>query len=151
MSLNGLAKRVKLYDDQLEVAFLPYLTLKVRLNYQAMEVVLPSEDWDIQRRAFITSVGTLVDVVKLTDTLDYRSEGLLHFWLNRTGDVVQDFELFLDVVALEAVDDFHEAYNATRAVLPKADPVLHEGMPDEDLDPEVSSAGGKRSKKKSSH
>ena len=150
MGLNGLAKKAKLYDGQVEVAFLPYLTLHVRLLWRAMEAATSDEEWDTDCKAYITAMGTLQSVTKLRDDLDYRALGLLHFWQHKTGNAVEDYGLFKEVVPLDALDDFYGSYNETRVHLPLADAVLHQGIPDEDTDPEPSSAGKKRSRSKSS-
>ena len=141
-----------MYDGQVEVAFLPYLSLGSMLMKQSLEDIFPSESWDSFLRAYVNVMGCLVGVRALVPDKkqDFRSQGLLAFWEKRTGVAKDDYALFNAVMAADAYTELMEAYTNSRAVLPQADAILQDGMPDEEADPEVSSAGGKRSKRKSS-
>jgi len=152
VELNGLSRKISLYDGQVEVAFLPYTSLGSMLLKRTLEDCTREEAWDSFLRAYVNVMGCLVGVRALVPNKkqDYRSQGLLAFWEKRTGVAKDDYTLFNAVMAADAYAELMEAYTNSRAVLPKADAILHEGMPDEEADPEVSSAGGKRSKRKSS-
>ena len=152
MELNGLSRKISLYDGQVEVAFLPYTSLGSMLLKRTLEDSIQTEAWDSFLRAYVNVVGCLVGMKALVppEQLDYRSQGLLAFWEKRTGTATDDYTLFNAVMAADAYTELMEAYTNSRVVLPKADAILHDGMPDEDADPEGSSAGRKRSKRKSS-
>ena len=147
MGLNGLAKTINILDGQLEATFLPYETLRTRIAYQKVNSEFLSEDW---RRGYVSVVSCLLDLKPLTETLDFRAASLMHWWREREDDFLVAFNLFQDVVAEQALIALANAYTETRAKLPMADPILHEGMPDEELEPESLRAGGKRSKRRSS-
>ena len=151
MNLNGLTKRVEIYDGQVAFHFLPFATLKTRIMLADFEKAITEagRDYAANERGYINATHAISQVEKLTDTPDYRARCLLYWWENRSLDLVADYDPWVAVMADDARTELFQAWIKNLETLPAAKEALHEGRPDPVQDPESSSAGGKRGKKKS--
>ena len=150
LSLNGLAKKALLCNGEIEASFIPYSTMKTQLVWQAMNAITPSDNWDDIQGTFVLVYGTLANIQATSETLSLEAQGMIAWWDNCGGDYAHNYELFLMLAAVSVRAELFDAYTQTRAELPKAPEILHQGRPDGEIDPNVLRAGEKRLRKKSS-
>jgi hypothetical protein len=150
-TLNGLRRSYDAFEGGLRLWFMPYTTVYWRVVYDRLVADQPAEDWHYSKGAYAMTVGSIVDCEVLGDVaaLNLDAQGFLHFWRNRTGDIVADYDLFAHSCSMNSMTDLQQGYTETRMIIPQAAKELQQERPDAETDPETLRAGGKRSRKKS--
>lgn len=148
---NGVRRSFDAFNGQVRLWFMPYPTVYWRVVLDRLEADQPREQWDNGKNPYAMVAGMIVECEALveTDVLTPDAQGFLHFWANRTGNIVADYDLYIHYASADSMIDVHQGYMATRMILPQAAQELQQERPDAETHPETSRAGGKRSRRKS--
>lgn len=144
-----MCKTTTILDGAVTVHMFPYVTLRTMRVLEEMQGFDCFPEWDDMeywQHVFRLMEQFLID-------LDFEPsdnafvKGLQTYWENRNGDMPERAQLFSDLLPHETMNALIEAYNDTRETLPGVSDILAAGKPDRQEDPEVSSGGGKKSRK----
>ena len=144
-----MCKTAVILDGKATVHMFPYSTMRTQRvsdEFEGLDMVPDGDTMPYWMLAFRLIEQFLIDI-DFEPSDNSFVKGLKLYWENRNGDMAERATLFSDTIPAETMAILLEAFNNTREELPGVSDVLAAGKPDRKTDPEVSSGGGKKSRK----
>jgi len=114
-ALKTLARPFSALEGQVVFYMMPYTTLRWQILLKAFAEIVPRDDWEYAESIFVLFEGNIVDMeFAWNEQATSQSRAYEVYWQGRTGNVAQDWALFLSVFAPDALAVLSQAYDATR-------------------------------------
>jgi hypothetical protein len=96
------------------------------------DLLIEKQQWFESSNRYVDIVGCIVDVEIVNEQTTSQEAIAFDMWFkNKTGDFLNDYMLFMQILPHEFIKVLHEdCYEATRPKLPKAPEVTQQVVPD---------------------
>lgn len=143
--LRQIAKKITLFDNSLDVWFLPYRPNIQGIIFNQLAAALPDEYKD-SYVIFAILYSTIIDI-EIVDSDMMEASTFDAYWKMRGNIPIDNYHLFEQLLTTPMIDELWLAYEDTRAKLPEAPKETQESKPPDGNPLEQSGLPAKKAKR----